>query len=79
KNPEWGNGGGSIVVGAPMGLSAPRPASSRVRTLVIKDFMMRRNYDSWFAGASEFFVKCGKVEDFTASTEAELKLYDPQI
>ena len=79
KNPEWGSGGGSIVVGAPMGLSAPMPASSRVRTLVIKDFMMRRNYDSWFAGASEFFVKCGKVEDFTASTEAELKLYDPQI
>lgn len=79
RDPEWGNGGGTIVVGAPMGTSAPMPASSRVRTLVIKDIMMRRNYDSWFAGASEFFVKCGKVEDFTASTEAELKLYNPLI
>lgn len=74
KDPEWGNGGGSIVVGAPQDTRA-----ARVRTLVIKDFMMRRNYDSWFAGASEFFVKCGKVEDFTASTEAELRLYSPQI
>ena len=40
---------------------------------------MKRNYDSWFAGASEFFVKTGFVEDFTASTEAELKLYNPLI
>ena len=74
KDPEWGNGGGSIVVGAPA-----ESGASDVRTLVLKDFMMRRNYDSWFAGASEFFIKCGKVEDFKASTEAELKLYSPQI
>ena len=40
---------------------------------------MNRHYDSWFAGASEFFVKTGFVEDFTASTEAELKLYNPLI
>ena len=49
------------------------------RTLVLHNFMMRRNYDCWFAGASEFFIKCGSVEDFTASTEAELKLYSPRI
>ena len=40
---------------------------------------MLRNYDPWFAGASEFFVKLGSVEDFTASTEAELKLYNPAV
>ena len=40
---------------------------------------MRRNYDCWFAGASEFFFKVGSVEGFSASTEAELKLYNPQI
>jgi hypothetical protein len=40
---------------------------------------MKRNYDSWFAGASEFFVKIGSVEDFTASTEAELRLYSPSV
>ena len=28
---------------------------------------MKRNYDSWFCGASEFFVKCGLVENFKAN------------
>ena len=40
---------------------------------------MKRNYVCWFAGASEFFVKTGAVEDFTASTEAEMKLYSPSV
>ena len=48
---EWGEGGGSIIV---------RPSSSAVkssdRTLILKDFTMHRNFDTWFAGASEFFV-----------------------
>ena len=46
---------------------------------MLKDFTARRHYDSWFAGASEFFVKIGYLEDFTASTEAELKIYNPKI
>ena len=40
---------------------------------------MKRNYDPWFAGASEFFVKAGYVKNFTASTEAELRLYNPTV
>jgi hypothetical protein len=40
---------------------------------------MKRSYDTWFAGASEFFVKIGSVEDFTATTEAELRLYNPSV
>jgi hypothetical protein len=40
---------------------------------------MKRNYDSWFAGASEFFVKTGFLDDFTASTEAELRLFNPMV
>ena len=40
---------------------------------------MKRNFDPWFAGASEFFVKTGYVEDFTATTEAELRLYNPTV
>jgi hypothetical protein len=47
--------------------------------LVLKDFTMNRNYDTWFAGASEFFVKIGYLEDLTAMTEAELRLYDPVV
>lgn len=49
------------------------------RKLVMKRFTMLRNYDSWFSGGSEFFVKCGSVNGFTASTEAELKLYQPSV
>ncbi len=76
-DPEWGEGGGNIIV---------RPSETRTRQpdvdmkcLILKDFTMYRNYDSWFAGASEFFVKIGYIDDFTASTEAELKLYNPMV
>jgi hypothetical protein len=40
---------------------------------------MKQHYDSWFRGASEFWVKCGSVQGFTASTEAELRLYQPSV
>lgn len=71
-DPEWGTGGGSITV-------TPKSLHKGTGTLILKDFTAKRHYDSWFAGASEFFVKIGYVEDFTASTEAELKIYDPKI
>jgi len=54
-----------------------REATSRM--LMLKSFTMLRHYDSWFGGASEFFVKCGSVNGFTAATEAELKLYSPSV
>ena len=85
KDPEWGTGGGSITVRPSSGLECAEASATAAaqkgafRTLVLHDFKMRRNYDCWFAGASEFFIKCGSVEDFTASTEAELKLYSPRI
>lgn len=85
KDPEWGTGGGSITVRPSSGLEFAEASATAAaqkgafRTLVLHDFKMRRNYDCWFAGASEFFIKCGSVEDFTASTEAELKLYSPRI
>lgn len=74
QDPDWGKGGTIIVT--------PTKASESdngVRTLILKDFEMKRNFDCWLAGASEFFVKTGSVEDFKASTEAELKLYSPYI
>lgn len=49
------------------------------RKLLLKSFKMLRNYDSWFGGASEFFVKLGTVDRFTASTEAEMRLYNPSV
>lgn len=77
EDPAWGEGGGSIIID-------PRTKTKDVKsedfkTLILKSFTMNRNYDSWFAGASEFFVKMGYLEDFTASTEAELRLYSPMI
>jgi hypothetical protein len=50
-----------------------------VKALLLKNFTMNRNYDPWFAGASEFFVKSGYIEDLTARTEAELRLYEPMV
>lgn len=79
EDPQWGEGGGSIVVSPTLSPTTKTDPSQPLRSLVLKDFTMNRNYDSWFAGASEFFVKTGFVEDFTASTEAELKLYNPLI
>ena len=49
------------------------------RKLLLKSFKMLRNYDSWFGGASEFSVRLGSVDRFTASTEAELRLYNPSV
>lgn len=49
------------------------------RSLILKEIMANRNYDNWFAGASEFWVKIGSVEDFTAVTEAEMYLYNPSV
>lgn len=71
EDPDWGEGGGNITIKS--------GTKASVRSLVLKDFTMHRNYDSWFAGASEFFVKAGFVDDFTATTEAELKLYNPLV
>ena len=77
EDPDWGEGGGNIVVRPSESISFKSDESMRM--LVLKDFTMNRNYDPWFAGASEFFVKIGYMEDFTASTEAELMLYNPMV
>ena len=91
EDPDWGEGGGSIIVGPGAGDNSKAACLSRsgsggetkaagaIRSLILKDFTMNRNYDSWFAGASEFFVKVGAFEDFTATTEAELRLFTPTI
>lgn len=59
------------------GCESTKGAASR--KLMMKSFQMLRNYDSWFGGASEFFVKCGAVNGFKASTEAEMRDYSPSV
>lgn len=61
------------------GSGTPLTRSSRSRVLYLRSFKALRQYDSWFAGGSEFFVKIGCVNGFSASTEAELKLYSPSV
>jgi len=75
EDPAWGEGGGTIIVKP----ESKSPGGGSLRTLILRDFTMNRNYDSWFAGASEFFVKIGSLDDFTASTEAELRLFNPMV
>lgn len=75
EDPSWGQGGGDIVV---------RPAATKageddVKTLILRSFKVNRQFDSWFAGGAEFFVKVGAVENLNATTEAELRLYTPSI
>lgn len=91
EHPEWDNGGGALIVGGKRSAgrqplwsgraeaSVADASSSGLKTLVLKEFTMKRNYDCWFAGGSEFFIKAGSVADFYASTEAELRLYTPQV
>lgn len=79
EDPDWGEGGGNIIVKPSESRISTKSTDSPYRMLVLKEFTMKRNYDSWFAGASEFFVKIASLDDFTASTEAELKLYDPKV
>jgi len=72
QDPEWGQGG-SIVI------RKDTKSGDDTKTLILKNFEVSRNYDSWFAGGSEFWVKAGCLEDFNASTEAEMRLYSPSI
>ena len=77
EDPNWGEGGGTIIIKPDQTKASTK--GTALKTLILKDFTMNRNYDSWFAGASEFFVKTGSLDDFTASTEAELRLFNPLV
>lgn len=80
ENPDWGEGGGNIVVQpSSVGKSESKGSGDGSKSLVLRNFQMTEQYDCWFAGASEFFIKVGYVEDFTATTEAELRLYNPKV
>ena len=71
EDPSWGSGG-DILVG-------PTKADGDVRTLVVRSLKALRQYDSWFAGASEFWLKIGSIEKFKATSEADIRQYDPTV
>ena len=64
----------------PLDFYTKASSSSETGTqLLIKDFTMLRNFDSWFGGASEFFIKFGAVDGFKATSDDDLKLYYPSV
>ena len=81
EDPNWGEGGGTIIIEPQKSSSCSLETKAKTsgRSLILKNFTMKRNYDSWFCGASEFWIRVGAVEDFTAVTEAEMRLYNPSI
>ena len=86
EDPDWGEGGGTIIV-KPSAARSPAAdvsesdsrAVTGVKTLLLKDLTTKRHCDSWFCGGDEIWIKTGSVEDFTASTEAEMRLYSPSV
>ena len=76
--------GGSLVI---PGTSQPVETSIKtkeepcdgIKTLILKKFKSRRQFDNFFAGGSEFFIKIGYIDDFLASTEAEMRVYTPMV
>lgn len=84
EHPVWVINTNDDALYTPLDLFKPMESTNAAtksgsRMLYMKSFKMLRHYDSWFRGASEFFIKCGSVNGFSASTEAELKLYSPSV
>lgn len=57
----------------------PTRSGETIYSLMLRSFTALTNYDCWLAGASEYFIKVGAIENFTASTEAEMALFSPTI
>lgn len=55
-----------------------RGASSG-KNLVLKSFTMLRNYDSWFEGASEFYIRCGSLAGCEAASESDFATFSPTV
>ena len=79
EDPDWGQGGGLIGPAKAGSTPGTRAGDHEFKTLVLRSFKANRQFDTWFCGGSEVWVKCGAVEDFWASTDAELRLYSPSI
>ena len=65
--------------GTKAGKTTPPAANEKEYLLGIRDFKMIRQYDSWFGGASEFFLKVGAVDGFKATKDEDLKNYSPSL
>ena len=72
EDPSWGSGGGDIIV-------HPQTKAVDARALILRSFKAKRQFDSWLSGGSEYWIRCAAVDDYTVSTEAEMRIYEPKI
>lgn len=72
QDPSWGQGGGDIVI-------RPSAAKGDIKTLILRSFTSHRQYDSWFAGGSEFLVKAGSVKNMVFASDDSLLDYKPEV
>lgn len=82
SHPVWvvnHNDDAGFVTPQMMEQAPPTRSYGEFKTLVVKEFKAHRNFDSWFCGGSEFFVKCGALESFRARTEEEMEEYSPHV
>lgn len=63
----------------PSSLEQQSAGKNKGQLLYVKSIKMLRHYDSWFGGASEFFIRCGAVDGFWAETDEDLRTYSPEI
>ena len=54
-------------------------AATDFKTLKLKEFKAHIQYDPWYSGGAEFFVKCGSLKAFTAMVASDLTKYTPEI
>jgi hypothetical protein len=52
---------------------------SKEYVLKMLNFKAKRQFDSWFGGASEFFIKCGAADGFKATKEEDLRKFTPTV
>ena len=75
QDPSWGQGGNGEIIVTPR----TKADNSGIRSLILRSFRAKRQWDSWFAGASEFFVKAGSVKNMNFSKDSELLNYRPEV
>lgn len=84
QRPVWvinNNSDASFTPLEPISLYAEQEAkdSQGSKSLYLKSLCALRNYDSWFAGGSEFFLKAGSVDGIKVTENDQLTNYYPQL
>lgn len=77
NDPQWGMGGSIIVNPTKSDIRAA--TSSTVKCLLLKNIVLKRNFDNWFQGGSELVIRVGSVESFSGVKESDLDYFNPSI